>query len=93
MNPETTAPVNYAGTVIMIGLQLLKFLATIAIYIGIFVEVYWPILGIILDNPVSALWALPLGFFIGAVAFVVQTFILDLLFALPMAAALWLAQR
>ena len=93
LNNNRNTANNSAGMFLLTILQLLKTLAVIGIFIGIFIGLYLPLLGMIIGNPVSALWWLPVGFFIGAIAMYIQSIIIELVFFLPMAGATWLAMR
>jgi len=49
------------------------------------VGIWWPLTLVIIDNPVSALWWVPLGFFLTGLSFAILQFVYDLIIGMPLA--------
>ena len=47
--------------------------------------IWWPLTLVIIDNPVSVLWWVPLGFFLTGLSFAIAQFIYDLIIGMPFA--------
>ncbi len=56
--------------------------------------IWWPLTLVIIDNPVSALWWVPLGFFLTGLSFAFLGFIYDLIIGMPLGMLTgWLLKR
>ena len=47
--------------------------------------IWWPLTKVILDNPVSAIWWVPIGMILTSIAFAIIRFIYDLVIGFPFA--------
>lgn len=48
------------------------------------VGIWWPLTLVIIDNPVSLLWWVPLGFFLTGLSFAIAQFVYDLIIGWPL---------
>ena len=60
---------------------VLNFVIQIAIYISLATGIWWPLIQVIIDDPVSAIWIIPIGFFLTALSAMILRFIYGLLLA------------
>lgn len=64
----------------LIGIwAVLDFVIQIAIYVSLATGIWWPLTQVIIDDPVSAIWIIPIGFFITGLSAMILRFIYGLL--------------
>ena len=49
------------------------------------VGIWWPLTRAIIDNPVSGLWYVPVGFLVTGLSFKIAEFVYDLIIGMPLA--------
>jgi len=49
------------------------------------VGIWWPLTRVIIDNPVSGLWYVPVGFLVTGLSFKIAEFVYDLIIGMPLA--------
>ena len=65
--------------------SLLKTFFMILLIGSAAVGIWWPLTRVIMDNPVSVLWCVPLGFIFTGLSFAIAGFIYDLVIGMPLA--------
>ncbi len=69
------------GYALMFIFTVLNVLVQVAIYISLATGIWWPLIQVIIDNPVSVIWIVPLGLLITALSATILRLIYGLLLA------------
>lgn len=78
-------------------MQIIRFIATLVVWGGIITGIWIPLAKTIADNPVSAIWWIPLGFllsgFAAAIGMFVNEIVIGIVIGIPMFLFTWITLR
>lgn len=82
------------GLVVARVAGFLKLAFAISLLGSLLIGVWIPIGGVVVDNPLYIIWAVPVGFLVSALTWWLATFVYDLIVASPLALLIvWLLQE
>lgn len=73
------------GMFLMTSGGILQIIFMVLLVGGAATGIWWPLTLAIIDNPVSVLWFVPLGFLFTGISFGIARFVYDLVIGMPMA--------
>lgn len=75
--------VTTSNSILLVAV-VLNWVATIAIFVGVVLGIYWPFAQIVWGNPLNIFWAVPVGLLIAGIATWIQQTLFALFITVPL---------